>query len=137
MKKLVLILLLAGCTNQEKYVVQGTPGEPGDDCTVESMVGGAIIHCGETSAVILNGIDGAQGPQGAPGVTSPYNIVGVIDPCGDGPGFDEILLQMQNGQLVAYFETGGNRFLSLLSNGNYRTTDQQSCNFSVLNGAVL
>jgi prefoldin subunit 5 len=59
------------------------------------------------------------------------NIVQFIDPCLDGPGFDEVLLKTSSGKLVAYFETGSKRFLSLLTPGSYRTTDQQGCNFTV------
>lgn len=59
-------------------------------------------------------------------------VISFIDPCDDKPGaFDEVLLRAENGQLVAYFEQGGNRFLSILSPGSYRTTDSQACNFTV------
>lgn len=58
-----------------------------------------------------------------------------IDPCGDAPGqFDEVLLLMTDGTLVAYFEDGGRRFLSVLGDGNYQTTDAQKCRFSVVSG---
>lgn len=57
----------------------------------------------------------------------------VLEPCGDSPGFDEVLLRMNSGRLVAYFESGGNRFLSTLPPGNYRTTDGTNCNFSIDN----
>ena len=49
----------------------------------------------------------------------------------DGNGFDEIILRTKSGKLVAYFESGGNRFLSVLVPGSYRTTDQQMCAFTV------
>jgi TolA-binding protein len=62
------------------------------------------------------------------------SIIGYIDPCGDGAGYDEIIMQTVSGQLIAYFENGSFRFLSTLPDGNYRTTDQQSCNFSVVSG---
>lgn len=65
------------------------------------------------------------------------NIVELIDPCGDGPGFDEVLLKTSSGKLIAYFEVGNKRFLSVLTNGTYQTTDQQACVFQVLNGEVL
>jgi hypothetical protein len=58
-------------------------------------------------------------------------IVAVIDPCGDGPGFDEVILQLADGTLIAYFESGSRRHLSILGPGNYQTTDQQQCLFSV------
>jgi archaellum component FlaC len=62
------------------------------------------------------------------------SVVEFIDPCGDGPGFDEVILKTASGKLVAYFENGGNRFLSELDPGKYMTTDQQGCIFSVDSG---
>jgi hypothetical protein len=63
-------------------------------------------------------------------------IVDLKDPCGDGLGYDEILMKTQDGKFVAYFEDGGKRFLSVLENGNYRTTDQSKCYFTVNNGVI-
>lgn len=66
------------------------------------------------------------------------NIVDFIDPCGDGSGYDEILLKTSDGSYVGYFQQGnGNnqkRFLTVLTDGNYQTTDQQQCQFSIVNG---
>ena len=55
----------------------------------------------------------------------------IIDPCGDGPGFDEVIIKTTKGRLIVYFEDGGKRFLTILTAGSYRTTDRQSCFFSV------
>jgi len=56
----------------------------------------------------------------------------VIDPCGDYPNhYDEVLLKMGSGTIIAYFESGNKRFLSIIKQGNYRTTDKQKCHFSV------
>lgn len=69
---------------------------------------------------------------------SEKNIVELIDPCGDGPGFDEILLKLGDGTYIAYFQSGNKRHLAVLSPGNYRTTDQQRCNFTITsNGDIL
>jgi hypothetical protein len=58
-----------------------------------------------------------------------------IDPCGDNPNqFDEILLELSDGTIIAYFESGSNRYLTTLTDGSYRTTDSQACNFSIVNG---
>jgi uncharacterized coiled-coil protein SlyX len=70
------------------------------------------------------------------------SVVGLVDPCGDGPGYDEVLLKMSDNSYVAYFQTGnGNnqkRFLSVLNEGvNYQTTDQQACLFKILNGEIV
>jgi hypothetical protein len=65
------------------------------------------------------------------------SITRVFDPCGDAPGqFDEIILQTNSGKFIAYFESAGNRFLTVITNGNYRTTDAQKCNFNV-NGTAI
>jgi hypothetical protein len=60
-------------------------------------------------------------------------IVKTIDPCGDGPGYDEVVVQTTAGFLV-YFESGSKRFLTVLTDGSYVTTDQQNCNFKIING---
>lgn len=61
------------------------------------------------------------------------SIVEAILPCGDRPNkFDETLLRMKSGKLIAYFESGGNRFLTILTPGIYRTTDSAPyCYFNV------
>ena len=59
-------------------------------------------------------------------------IVSFEDPCGDGPGYDEILLRTSDGTVVAYFESGNDRFLTKLEpDTQYRTTDKQNCKFMV------
>lgn len=59
----------------------------------------------------------------------------LIDPCGDNPNnFDEKLIELSSGEIIAYFEQGSKRFLTSLSDGNYRTTDAQRCNFQIVNG---
>lgn len=68
---------------------------------------------------------------------SNLSVTQIIDPCGDNAGqFDEVLLVMSNGDIIGYFEQGSKRFLSVLPNGNYRTTDTQACNFTVNNGII-
>lgn len=59
-------------------------------------------------------------------------IVEQYDVCGNGPGFDEVLLHTRSGKYLAYFESGSNRFLTVLQpNTAYRSTDQQRCNFTL------
>lgn len=66
------------------------------------------------------------------------NITDIIDPCGDKVNaFDEVILKTSSGKLIAFFESGSKRFLSILTDGNYQTTDAQKCNFSVSNGEIL
>lgn len=67
------------------------------------------------------------------------SIVEYIDPCGDMPNqFDEILLKTKSGKLIAYFEQGNKRFLTVLEkNVRYMTTDSQQCLFSVNNSGQV
>lgn len=66
-------------------------------------------------------------------LASQDTVVEYIYPCGDRNGiFDEVLMKTKSGKLIAYFESGSNRFLSLLTAGNYSTTDQSPrCQFTV------
>lgn len=62
-------------------------------------------------------------------------IMDSIDPCGDGPGPDEILLVLSDGSIVAWYKDLG---LSYLEPGTYQTTDAQACVFTVTtNGEVI
>jgi len=61
----------------------------------------------------------------------------VINPCGDQVGqYDEVILKLSSGQVVAFFEQGDKRFLSILDNGTYMTTDVQACRFSITDGEI-
>jgi hypothetical protein len=65
-------------------------------------------------------------------------VVEYLDPCGNGSGFDEVLLHTRSGKYVAYFESGSNRFLTVLqSNTTYRTTDSQKCYFTLNNDGQI
>jgi hypothetical protein len=59
------------------------------------------------------------------------SIVDYLDCNGDNPGFDEVVLRTKSGKLIAYFETGSKRFLSVLIPGSYQTSDASSCPFTV------
>lgn len=67
------------------------------------------------------------------------SVTSFLNPCGDNPGhYDEVLLKTNSGQVIAYFEDGGKRFLSVLEfNTNYQTTDKQSCVFQLDNNGNL
>jgi hypothetical protein len=65
------------------------------------------------------------------------SITEFIDPCGDSTGYDEIVLRTRSGKLVAFFENGTKRFLSLLTPGSYMTTDSFACSFNVTSEGLL
>lgn len=103
----------------------GTNGTNGTSCSVTQLANGVRVTCGTSNAVIYNGQDAAP---------SAYEVTEIIDPCGDGPGFDEVLLKLANGKIMAHYAGGGNlQFLTILSPGNYTTTDASACRFNVDN----
>lgn len=107
-------------------------------CSVEAADGGSLITCPDGSQqVVLDGVDGTNGTDGIDGTNGQdadlpdSTVTEVIDPCGDGPGFDEVLLVLADGSIVAYF-AGVGGFLAVLDcNQNYVTTDTQACMFRV------
>lgn len=62
------------------------------------------------------------------------SITEFYDPCGDSAGFDEVLLKTKSGKFIAYFESGSQRYLTVLQkNTSYRTTDNSRCYFTLNN----
>lgn len=130
MKKLLIIsmlAILASCSGKDGLNGSvGPKGADGSSCSVTQTINGLIISCTDgTSAVLLNGKDGEDAPS------TPYSITEIINPCGDSPGFDEILFRTHSNQIIAHFSSGGLQFLTILSPGSYRTTDSESCLFSI------
>jgi len=95
----------------------------------------SLIGCGRRQGPPgQNGLDGAAGKDGvSPSIE--YSIVDVVDPCGDAPGkYDELLLVLGNGTLVASFSdssSGLNTRLVEIPDGTYNTTDNTGCTFTV------
>lgn len=85
-----------------------------------------LVNCG-----LPKGDRGETGADGRPGLDGRDAIVEIIDPCGPSLGYDEIILRLGNGSLVAYFQNGVNEFLIDLHPGEYVTTDGQACHFTV------
>lgn len=63
------------------------------------------------------------------------SFVSIVYPCGVNNS-QEILINTDFG-VIAYFEESNNAYLSVIPDGNYRTTDGYQCNFSILNGQVV
>lgn len=114
--------------------IPGVQGQQGNGCTVDQVMGGAIVHCGASTAVITNGTDGA--PTGS-------ELIYAYDPCGDSSKVfnDEILFIGTKGNVYAYFEDNASstsyekqtRRISFLQPGSYITTDSKTnyCSFTV------
>lgn len=60
-------------------------------------------------------------------------ILEYILPCDERLGiYDEAIMRTKSGKLIAYFENGGDRFLTILTAGAYRTSDTKpQCQFTV------
>lgn len=120
----VSLAVLVACGHKHTNVYQNVNGS---SCTTSQVPEGALVECTDgTSALVSNGVNGLNGTN---------SIVNIIDPCGDGAGPDEVLLIMDNGQVVAWYQNLG---LSVLQpNQQYQTTDTQQCRFQVdINGNV-
>ncbi len=106
----------------------GLPGTNGSSCSIHQLANGARISCTDgTEAVVLNGVDGQDAEPGV------YDVAEVVDPCGKQAAFDEVLLKLKNGQIMAHFASGANQFLALIGPGNYSTTDGTHCYFTITN----
>jgi hypothetical protein len=104
-------------------------GTNGTSCTVKQLVNGVRISCSDsTEAVVYNGQDGANGADAPP---TPYTVTALIDPCGKQTTFDEVLLKLSNGTIIAHFASGANQFLTPIGTGTYMTTDGTNCYFTV------
>jgi len=100
-------------------------GEITDSNILCSGVNGSDGKDGQDGTDGEDGMDGEDGQDGEDGTDG---IVELIDPCGNGPGFDEVLFRLSSGALVAWYKNLG---LAVLTPGTYRTTDKQRCTFTV------
>ena len=115
----------------------GSDGSNGSSCSVQTVLaspaapaGGARINCTDgTDALILNGTNGSDAPA------TPYTVTQVIKPCPTVSGANpEVLLVLANRTILASVSqsaSGTNTRLTLITPGNYVTTDGRSCSFSV------
>lgn len=93
------------------------------------------------SAEICHGERGSDGADGENAPPTPLSPVEIINPCGEsGEGFDEVFLRLANGTILASFSenaNGKNTRFSVLTPGNYMTTDGDRCYFTIGSGGTL
>ena len=126
---LLTISLFYACGNKTTHVY--TP------CSIEERENQVILTCGNRETVL--DLTRTEIIEVTEEITEIYEIVNnyeldldVIDPCGDEPNrLDEVLIILDSGKILAYYEHGRKRFLTVLKPGSYRTTDYQRCSFSI------
>jgi len=120
----------------------GDQGIQGQGCTVTGSSSGATVTCPDGTTTVINngsngtnGSNGSNGQDGQDGADAPLAITEIVDVCGDAPNIqDEVLLRLGNGKLIVLFadnSNGKNPRLSVLSAGNYITSDGSNCFFTV------
>lgn len=136
MKNLLVLIALLGltaCGNSSFEAVKA------QTCTVSN----GLISCpdgtSEAIPVPKDGLDGRDGIDGIDGVDGIDGRNGtefkIVDPCGDGPGADEVILILDDGRVLAWYQSIG--FSLLNENTAYQTTDSQKCKFTVMGGEVF
>jgi len=90
------------------------------------------LNVSHTSSVVF-----LQGQIDTLKLLTQNGVARLIDPCGDSSDYDEVLIKLNSGEIVGYFEQGAKRFLSVLKDGTYITTDNSSCLFIIQNGELL
>jgi len=137
MKQILILslILLGACAKRGDRGHPGSDGSDGSSCSVNQTVNGAIISCQDgTTAIVTNGTNGIDGLDGTDGQDAPptaYSVTELINPCGQTPGFNEVLLRLHNNQIIAHFSSGNLQFLSVIGPGSYVTTDSSSCQFTI------
>lgn len=129
----VIAITLCGC---QQSPTEFSPGARFYGCNVTEVPGGRLLQCpGAEDVPIMDGTDGTDGTNGTDGTDGTNGadgtdaLVTIIDPCGDGPGADEVLLVYSGGRVVAWYLNVG--LVELTANVAYVTTDAQHCRFSV------
>lgn len=107
-----------GCGKKQEtvYVTQ-------NGCSISEIENGVSIMCGSDVSYIYNGSDGQNGTE-----------FKIVDPCGNGPGHDEIGFVFETGEFVFWYKDLGLAVLS--QNVSYVTTDSQRCVFRIVDGEL-
>lgn len=149
----VILVTASGCGKEPQVIAgpqgnAGSQGQPGFSSLV--VIANDAPSCSNGGKTILTALDvnysntidagdvnlqTAEICHGTDAASSPFSPAEFIDPCGDAPGvYDEVLIKLANGMIVASFSdnaNGKNTRLSVLVPANYVTTDGSNCSFSV------
>lgn len=118
----------------------GLPGQPGHspEMTVSILPSTSCDNGGVRVVLSIDGnLTAYESCNGLDGEPLPSQIVSVelINPCGDAPNIhDEVLMKFPDGTIVSSFsdnKEGKNTRFSILTPGNYMTTDGDNCLFMI------
>jgi hypothetical protein len=136
MKYLIITMfMIVGCAGKDGAVGNtGAQGERG----IAGVAGpqGQPGETGPQGDTGDRGEDGATGPQGESGENgTPGTLISIVDPCGDGPSVDEVVLIFSDGTVLVWYQNIG--LSVLIENVHYVTTDQDACRFKIVDGEVI
>lgn len=143
MKKVLLVTCLlalsACCMPKGEKGDQGAVGIPGGEGPQGDQGIQGIAGLNGTNGT--NGTNGSNGTNGANAPINPYDIAGLINPCGDAPGiYDEVFIKLNNGTVIASFSANNagdlTRFV-VVPAGSYITTDGDNCVFTINSSGII
>jgi hypothetical protein len=120
----LIVALSTGCAAPESKTITYVQ-EPNPTCDVTVATNGYLQVCSKETLILLD--KDLQILQ----------VKSIVDPCGNGKGFDEELYVTKEGQVLGLYQTKGELVFRVLQNGHGHTKDRQSCDFQILGGTVL
>lgn len=125
---LLVILTLTNCGDTSQEFKPNYVAGPLQSCSVEQVIGGAIMSCPDGSEVfIANGADGVDGLDGL--------FVGYVDPCGSETAHDELLYLDRDGNYHAWMKDVGHVILQ--EGVTYVVTDGTNCRFKLQGDQII
>lgn len=128
----------------------GIDGEDGTSCSVSQTDQGAVITCGDSSAIVSNGQDGADGQNGTNGEDGQDGTDGAdavvelsfVEVCPDykaNTPHKEVLVRL-DGVFMAFLADPKHqrqRLVTLYENETYQTTDTREALFEIQEGEIV
>ena len=136
---LIFMLGLAACSSSE--LNSDVSLDQSDlPCERITFADGILISCSDHSLAWIEEMFGwSEHPEDplsivvTVGTSTRQDFAYELDPCGDGPGEDQVIYKFYDGRYAAWAETG----LVILEPGLHYTSDQQRCKFLIKgNGAI-
>lgn len=135
------LLVMTALQSCGPFESRGPQGQDGKSCTTSQVTNGVRISCSDGSAsVVVNGLPGDAGPQGAPGQNAVS--ITVVQLCPNlGPTtysgtFPEQALCI-SGNLYGVYWDGGQAFLAEIVPGVYTSTAPAGCVLTVTLNCVV